>query len=246
MRCNHVREKSSLLLDRKLSAGEHGDVLAHLQSCRACHAHFDSLQSVQEGLRSLPVPAVPAHLTAQLRVMASHERMRQAARVDFPSRLRDWAAHMRLAFDNMARPFAVPVTGGLFTAVLLFSVLVPNITFLRANDMEAPLAGLVSERPVITDPEGQIVGGDALRRAAMNLCTVCLVPANATISGSEVSLILQIDERGRVQDYYVYGGELTDEMKSLIMLSQFTPATASGQPTWGLIQVVFHHRRLRS
>jgi hypothetical protein len=50
-----------------------------------------------------------------------------------------------------------------------------------------------------------------------------------------------------VQDYYLSGGELTDEMKSLILLSQFTPATVNGQPTWGLKQVVFSGgRRLRS
>ena len=63
-----------------------------------------------------------------------------------------------------------------------------------------------------------------------------------------------IDERGHVQDYYLSGGELTAEMKSLILLSRFTPATSyvAGirQPTWGLKQVVFQHasphRRLRS
>ena len=69
------------------------------------------------------------------------------------------------------------------------------------------------------------------------------------ITGNEVSLVLLIDARGHVQDLYLSGGELTDEMKSLILLSRFTPATIDGQPTWGLKQVVFPpaaHRRLRS
>jgi len=35
-------------------------------------------------------------------------------------------------------------------------------------------------------------------------------------------------------------------MTSLILLSQFRPATVNGQPTWGLKQVVFTHHRLRS
>ena len=62
-------------------------------------------------------------------------------------------------------------------------------------------------------------------------------------------LTLLIDERGRVQDYYLSGGELTDEMASVIMFSQFVPAAPwSGQPTWGLKQVVFtrNGNRLRS
>src|SRR5437588_90887 len=145
MRCDHVREKISLLLDRKLKPGEHGNVLAHMQSCRACHAHFDSLQFMQEGLRTLPSPTVPPSLTDRLRVIASHERARQADRADFASRVRHWAGHLRLAFDNMMRPFAVPVTGGLFSAVVLFSVLVPNLTFLRANGTEPPISGLAGE-----------------------------------------------------------------------------------------------------
>src|ERR1017187_7470755 len=89
------------------------------------------------------------------------------------------------------------------------------------------------------DPDGEIVGtsGNHAR----------LEPGSALIYGNEVSLTLLIDERGHVQDYYLSGGELTDEMKSLILLSQFTPATASGQPTWGLKQIVFNPgRHLRS
>jgi hypothetical protein len=36
-------------------------------------------------------------------------------------------------------------------------------------------------------------------------------------------------------------------MKSLIMFSQFVPPTVSGQPTWGLAQVVFSRsHRMRS
>jgi hypothetical protein len=36
-------------------------------------------------------------------------------------------------------------------------------------------------------------------------------------------------------------------MKSIIVLSNFTPATVSGQPTWGLKQIVFSGgRHLRS
>jgi len=53
-----------------------------------------------------------------------------------------------------------------------------------------------------------------------------------------------------VQDYYLSGGKLTDEMTNLILFSRFTPATIYGQPTWGLKQIVFQHssprHRMRS
>jgi hypothetical protein len=56
-----------------------------------------------------------------------------------------------------------------------------------------------------------------------------------------------VDPNGQVQDWNVYGSDLTPEMKDLILFSKFIPATVSGQPAWGLKQLVFSHvRRVRS
>jgi hypothetical protein len=138
----------------------------------------------------------------------------------------------------MMRPFAVPVTGGLMSSLVMFSLLVPSLSFPHKHSYEPPLA--VAETDVQWgDPDGKIVGATADHAR--------LLPGSAVIYGNEVSLTLLIDERGRVQDYYLSGGELTEEMTSLILLSQFTPATVNGQPTWGLKQVVFSGcHRLRS
>jgi hypothetical protein len=182
------------------------------------------MRNMRTGLREMASVPVPPALTSRLRVAASHAQARRTAYGDFSSRLSNWRSDLRLAFDNLIRPFSVPVTGGLFTALLLFSFLVPSLTFRRIHSDELPIA-------VVTDPDGEIVGAG---REILHLES-----GNATISGNERSLVLLIDERGCVQDYYLSGGELTDEMKSLILLSRFTPATIYGQPTWGLKQVVF-------
>jgi hypothetical protein len=169
--------------------------------------------------------------------MASHERARRIARMDLSARRAHWATVMRLAFDNMMRPFAVPITGGVLSAFVMFSLLVPSLSFQHRHGYEPPLA--VAETDVQWgDPDGKLLGATADHAR--------LLPGSALIDGNEVSLTLLIDERGRVQDFYLSGGELTDEMKSLIMFSQFAPATVSGQPTWGLKQVVFTRHHLRS
>jgi hypothetical protein len=51
-----------------------------------------------------------------------------------------------------------------------------------------------------------------------------------------------------VRYYSVTHGDLTPDMVNVILLSRFTPATYSGQPTWGSIRVVFprHRRGVRS
>jgi hypothetical protein len=239
MSCENVQFQISMMLDRQLTGGEWEQSLAHIQSCRRCGAHFESMRDMRAGLRGMAQAAPPANLTARLRVMASHERARRSAHSSISAFCRHWAGNLRLSFDNLMRPFAVPVTGGLFTALVLFSLLIPTLNpFQRGIFEEHPLA-------ILTDPDGEIVGTtkEILR----------LQPGSATISGNERSLVLLIDERGHVQDFYlsdVNNGGLTDEMKSLILLSRFTPATVDGQPTWGLKQIVFppavHHRRLRS
>jgi hypothetical protein len=225
-----------MMLDGQLTGGESERTLTHIRSCRRCGARFETMRELRAGLRGMAQAAPPADLTARLRVMASHERARRTARASFAAFCRNWASNVRLSFDNLMRPFAVPVTGGLFTALLLFSILIPTLNpFQRGVFEEQPLA-------ILAGPSGEIVGTtkEVLR----------LQPGSATIKGNEVSLVLLIDERGHVLDYYVSDGKLTDEMTSLILLSRFTPATIDGQPTLGLTQIVFppaaNHRRLRS
>jgi hypothetical protein len=238
MSCENVQERISLLLDCNLPAAEREYVLAHLDACGKCGERFETMQSMRASLRDMAQPRVPATLATQLRVLASHERARRIARKNLSSRVAHWVTATRLAFDNMMRPFAVPVTGGLMSSLVMFSLLVPSLSFPHNHSYEPPLA--VAETDVQWgDPDGKIVGATADHAR--------LLPGSAVIYGNEVSLTLLIDERGRVQDYYLSGGELTEEMTSLILLSQFTPATVNGQPTWGLKQVVFSGgRRLRS
>jgi hypothetical protein len=238
MSCENVQERISLLLDCNLPAAEREYVLAHLDACGKCGERFETMQSMRASLRDMAQPRVPAALVTQLRVLASHERARRIARKNLSTRVAHWVTATRLAFDNMMRPFAVPVTGGLMSSLVMFSLLVPSLSFPHNHSYEPPLA--VAETDVQWgDPDGKIVGATADHAR--------LLPGSAVIYGNEVSLTLLIDERGRVQDYYLSGGELTEEMTSLILLSQFTPATVNGQPTWGLKQVVFSGgRHLRS
>jgi hypothetical protein len=236
MSCENVQERISLLLDCNLPAAEREYVLAHLDACGQCGERFESMQSMRASLRDMAQPRVPATLSTQLRVLASHERARRIARKNLSTRVAHWVTATRLAFDNMMRPFAVPVTGGLVSSLVMFSLLLPSLSFRHVHSYEPPLA--VAETDVqFGDPDGTIDGTDHAR----------LRPGDAVIYGNEVSLTLLIDDRGHVQDYYLSGGELTDEMKSFILLSLFTPATVSGQPAWGLKQIVFSGgRHLRS
>lgn len=230
MSCENVQELISPLLDRRVPVGEQENVLAHLESCRQCSAQFESMQKVRAALRSMNHAPMPDELTANLRVMASHECERQLSRATPSNRLRYWSDRARLCFDNLMRPLALPVGGGLLSALVLFSVLVPNLTVQR-DDTDAGLT---------TDPYGQVVvlsstgvyapeGGGDLPRIEP---TYAEYPEDANV------VWLAIGENGKVLGYSVAKGRLTPDMISIISISKFSPATFLGLPTPGLVKMV--------
>src|SRR6185312_6650768 len=90
---------------------------------------------------------VPADLTAKLRVLASHERTRRLSRVSLIARIEYWSDRARLFFDNLMRPVAVPFAGGVISAITIFSVLLPCLTFQH----------VYADQMLFTYPEGEVV-----------------------------------------------------------------------------------------
>ncbi|HEY1241518.1 MAG TPA: zf-HC2 domain-containing protein [Bryobacteraceae bacterium] len=243
MGCERVQERISWFLDRRLAAAEREEVSAHLKSCPSCSAHLYSLENVRAALQGLNHPPVPAALAIRLRVLASHERERQLARASFSARLRHWADSTSLLFDNLMRPLAVPFAGGILTALLLFGMLVPNLSFHHnfADDQQlwttsAPGGRLVESLPGDGAPTWFWTG---------NSPEPWLDSTTPVVSGDDTVLELTIDATGRVSDYSVSRGQLTPEMQSIILFSWFTPATQYGRPTSGKASIVFHARARR-
>lgn len=243
MGCERVQERISWFLDHRLAAAEREEVSAHLKSCPSCSAHLQSIESVRAALRGLNQPPVPVALVTRLRVLASHERERQLARASFSTRLRHWADSASLLFDNLMRPLAVPLAGGILSALLLFGMLVPNLSFHHnfTDDQQlwassAPGGRLVESLPGYGAPTWFWTG---------NSPEPWLDSSNPVVDGDDTVLELTIDATGRVSDYSVSRGQLTPEMQSIILFSRFTPATQYGRPTSGKASIVFHIRARR-
>jgi hypothetical protein len=236
MSCKNVEEQLGLLLDRRLPSAERSQVLAHLESCRACARELESMQDLRAAMRAMAAPQVPAELTAQLRVTASHHLAAVARRRDFRARIDYWVMRVRLAFENLMRPVALPFAGGLLSSFSCFFFLLPSLSFQHNYGLEPPIAFRPTPEIVssFTDPDGSIEG---VKNAKLEWGSQMVTP-------NEVSLSLLVDPSGHVQDWNLYGGgELTKEMKDLILYSKFIPATSAGQPAWGLKQVVFPRAR---
>jgi hypothetical protein len=228
MSCENVQERISLLLDGELPAEERENVLAHTRECRECGPHFEEIATQRTRLMRMDKVQVPGDLSAKLQVIASHARERQLARVSVRERARRTLSTLQLAFDNLMRPVALPFTGGLLSTLLLFGLLMPTLSFSHQTGgyefMTLPRGSIV------TTPWEQSVDWDAR--------DFPLFAYPDEPNSDYVNIVnLTIDESGRVADWSIVRGQLTDEMKSIILLGRFVPATAFGIKTSGIIQV---------
>src|SRR5579863_8922652 len=208
MSCENVQELISSLVDRRMPVGERENVLAHIELCDACSEQYQSLERMRLALRRMAEPRVPTRLQENLRVMASYERIRRLSRASFATRRQRWISHLHLALVNMMRPTFLPFAGGFLSAALAFGLLVPNLSFAH-HFGEGPAT------QIFNMPDGVVVGavGEPPR----------IEPGDIEATDWETVLVLTVDASGRVTDYQVTRGQLTEDLKELIMFSNFTP-----------------------
>ena len=222
MSCQITPELISSLLDHKLAVEERENALAHVDSCKTCSVQFNATLKVRMALRKMDAAPVPADLTHRLRVLASHELMRRRARVSMTARIESWMSRMKLRFDNIMRPVAMPFASGALSALILFSLLTPHFSYSR--DL-----GFDPSTDLATTPDGLVVGGYG------EIPRLKTVGDASSTDGTVVELY--VDRNGKVQDWRVIRGELTYDVKNIILFSRFTPATYFGRPVAGKILV---------
>ncbi|MGO4881098.1 MAG: zf-HC2 domain-containing protein [Bryobacteraceae bacterium] len=212
-----MQDSLSEFLDRRLTGDERTRVALHLAGCRECAAQLRGLARVRESLQSLPPVEVPEPLGTQLQVLASRERAQWNSHKTWSLAMHSWGVNIKLAMDNLMRPLAVPLAGGLASALLMFGLLVPTLGF-RPSVMNDVPTGLYTAATLV---EVAPVG----------------------INNDEAVVELYVDAKGQAMDYSVQEGSVTPEMQAdltkMMFFARFTPATWFGQPTNGKVLVSF-------
>ena len=243
MSCENISERVASILDRRDPDGEMEEGTLHVKSCADCSAELETAENQRRMLRSMNRVTVPADLTARLRVIASHEHHRQMRRRNIAASLRDRWSSVKLAFDNLIRPVALPAAGGSLSSLALFALLVPVLSF--PHDFGGrELSTLPDGTMVIEGPAGAYMANSVLGAPRIQQLSTD-TPADANV------VELTIDERGRVSDYSIESGRLTPDLQSIIMFSKFTPATILRLPTHGKVKAIQEvlqrpSRRMRS
>jgi len=175
-------------------------------------------------LRSLPPSVPPSGLRTSLRVIASKERQRLIHGHGMRQILGSWLDRTRDSFQELLRPLALPAAGGVFSAVVLFSMwLVPTYP-LRAKIMaDIPTSLTTSVDPSVDVTKGS--SGVGLRESVL--------------------VDVEVDDQGRFVDYQVVRGAsaVSDpttrrRMENLLWFTKFAPATSFGTPMAGRVRVL--------
>jgi len=190
-----------------------------MSSCHACTRERERFERVRQALRAIPKASVPAELTLRLRVTASKVRA-ESARVSVWNKWRD---RFELAAKNLMRPLALPLAGGLCSAVVLFSALVPTFH----STYKAPSSAWDVPTMLATEPS-----------------VMCTAPV--AFPDAEAIVDLTIDEQGRMVNYTIVSiapGEKIDQLRPIIenklLFTAFRPATAFGKPISSTVRISF-------
>jgi len=172
-----------------------------------------------QALRSLPPRVPPPALSTALRVAASRERQRLLSRRTLGGFFAHCWERTRLSADNFMRPLAVPLAGGVFSAVVVFSLWISTYPVHAENGSDVPI---LSTAPMVE--QASPVG----------------------VSGANVVVDVTVDGNGRMVDYTVVSGPspmdpgFRKRLESSLVLTRFVPGTSFGLPIRANIRLSFN------
>jgi hypothetical protein len=205
------------LKDARLRSSERAAVLEHLGECSECRSYERQIRSASMALRESPRLIPPQELTYRLRVIASHERARVDAGID-------WLSAFRFRLNQLLRPLLVPAAGGLFMSLLFFAVLTPSFTVHAGTSKDVPV-GLFTQVAMISPSPFGFNGTDVTVEVTIDESGAV---ADYTVPGGSLSK----DEMRDVGNF--------------ILFSSFKAATKFGQPVTSKLLLNIRHIDVRS
>ena len=214
MNCRWASRNLTAYVEGELTAVSTWLMRGHLSGCEACFRLYEGEDSIVPEVRRLQAIAVPPHLRTKLLVALSH--------VNESS----WSL-WKIRFRNAMRPIAVPATGGVFAAVILFVGLMANFYFVPPKlDADIPLTYLT--RSLISGPSVSVAPSFAVTR--------------------HITVEAFVDGQGHVYDFRIIrlpgsylepDRMLRAQLAQALLSARFDPATHFGRPTLGRVLLSF-------
>ena len=227
MTCWKIRRKLPGYLDGALPTGsradDHAQVREHLEYCADCRLELERYRKLSLLMSRVERIAPPADLAVGIRVAVSQERAVQAAGGAWHGRLKTLASRAHLILENILEPLALPATGGIAAALLVFAVVYQVIA------VGVPLGAVPNDLPT-----------NLLQPARLESLAPFPVPGleGAGPAGPHTLLVeAMVNAQGEVVNYQILSGpsdrEVRRQLDQVLLFSRFRPQLSFGRPTPG-------------
>jgi len=226
MKCNTVRTKLAGYLDDAMTGGarveERVQISQHLEACNVCREELEKFRKLSSMLSRMPKNLPPADLAVRIKVAAAQAQHSQG----WQSRLQRMKDRAEILLDNVFRPLSVPATGGFFSAILVFvlvlQMIVPGTT-VRAVQNDVAL-NLMRPAELVTLSDYPQSWGPEQQDVELSMPHGLLVDVT-------------VDSHGQMTDYQILSGPTSEEIRhhldQMLLFSRFSPMLSFGRPTAG-------------
>jgi len=226
MKCATVRSNLAGYLDGGVVSAtndfEHAQVRQHLDSCAPCREELQRYRKLSLLLSRAPRVVPPADLAIRIKVAAAQKQSTQSWKLRWAG-ARDRA---EILLDNVFRPVMAPATGGFFSAVLVFvlvlHMMVPGIS-VQAVPNDVPL-NLMQPAELITLSDNPGNWAPEQHDTELSLPHGLLVDVT-------------VDQHGQMLDYQILAGpdsrDMRHQLNQMLLFSRFRPMMSFGQKVAG-------------
>ena len=207
-------------LRKSLGADLHVRLGRHLESCESCLEELERYRELSM-LMSNTVPAAPPpELSVAIRLAIADARMSAGIK----ARMRRIKTRLELILDNILEPVALPASGGVVVALLVFAIVY------QVLGGGAPLAAAIADSPT-----------NLLQPARLEMLAGFQMPSlvDTAANGDERPVLVEatVDAQGEAMTYRVISGQVSDaarhELDQVVLFSRFRPQMSFGRPTSG-------------
>jgi hypothetical protein len=217
MNCHDVARRLPGYYDGAIPLDDHALVREHLNECGNCRDLLESYRRLSVCLASVEPVGAPSDLAMRIRVQAAHS---VSPWVGFR---RSWSRALS-SFQDIFRPLAVPATGGILTALVVFVLVVGNVL------VGVPMGIVENDLPL-----------NLVQPARLESLAPFPVPGVVATEGDPDSGVLVLEatlnSSGEVVSYNILSGPSDEAVKhqidQVLLFSRFRPELSFGRPTGG-------------
>ena len=207
-------------LPESLGPKAHANIGMHLENCPACRRDLERYRRIQGMMSALVRPAPPAELGIRIRLAVANVR----ALGGVAGRLRRVGNRLELALKNIFEPLALPATGGIIVALLVFALVY------QVLGVGMPVGAATPDSPtnLFQPARLEVLAGFQMSRLE-----------EMTRTGGQHPLLVEamVNADGQAVSYRIISGEADRvaqrELDQVLFFSRFRPQMSFGRPTSG-------------